>query len=152
MRAYSQEVRQQVLRAVDEGMSRVEIIEHFQVSRATIKRYLQQRRETGNVLPRPIPGRPSRKKAALLMGVQALLEAHPEASQREYCQWWEMEHGMQVSRSSMSRAIHLLGWRRYQKKRPAQKVPYRKSGWPCPRESSKRWSGSGGGCSDHARQ
>ena len=122
MRAYSQEVRQQVLRAVDEGIARAEIIERFQVSRATIKRYLKQRRETGNVLPRPIPGRPPRKQAALLTGVQALLEAHPEASQREYCQWWETEHGMQVSRSSMSRAIHMLGWMRYQKKRPAQKV------------------------------
>ena len=122
MRAYSQEVRQQVLRAEDEGIPRAEIIERFQVSRATVKRYLKQRRETGNVLPRPIPGRPPRKQAALLMGVPALLEAHPEASQREYCQWWETEHGMQVSRSSMSRAIHMLGWMRYQKKRPAQKV------------------------------
>jgi transposase len=122
MRAYSQEVRQQVLRAVDEGIPRAEIIERYQVSRATIKRYLKQRRETGNVLPRPIPGRPPRKQAALLKGVQAELPAHPEASQREYCQWWETEHGMQVSCSSMSRAIHLLGWMRYQKKHPAQKV------------------------------
>src|SRR5512142_320623 len=108
MRAYSQEVRQQVLCAVDEGISRAEIIERFQVSRATIKRYLKQRRETGNVLPRPIPGRRPRKTAALLMGLQALLEAHPEASQREDCQWRETEYGMQVSRTSMSRTIHGL--------------------------------------------
>lgn len=79
MRAYSQEVRQQVLRAVDEGVSRTQIIERFEVSRTTIKRYLKQRRETGNVLPRPIPGRPPRKKAALQVSVQELLEAHPEA-------------------------------------------------------------------------
>jgi transposase len=110
MRAYSQEVRQQVLRAVDEGTSRAEIIERFQVSRAPIKRYLKQRRETGTVLPRPIPGRPSKKGAALQLGVQELLEAHPDASQQAYCQWWEAEHGMQVSRASMSRAIHALGW------------------------------------------
>ena len=122
MRAYSQEVRQQVLRAVDEGTSRAQIIECFQVSRATIKRYLKQRRETGNVLPRPIPGRPPRKKAALQMGVQELLEAHPEASQQEYCQWWEAEHGMAVSRASMSRAIHALGWVRKQGRSITQKV------------------------------
>jgi|SRR5579883_2399106 transposase len=123
MRAYSQELRQQVLRAVDEGLSRAQIIERFQVSRATIKRYLKQRRETGNVLPRPIPGRPPRKKAALQMGVQELLQAHPEASQQEYCHWWETEHGMAVSRASMSRAIHALGWTRSKGKRPAQYVP-----------------------------
>ena len=49
MRAYSQELRHQVLCAVDEGISRAEIIECFQVSRATIKRYLKQRRENGNL-------------------------------------------------------------------------------------------------------
>jgi len=79
MRAYPQDLRQQVLRAVDEGVSRVQIMDLFQVSRATIKRYVKQRRETGTVLPRPIPGRPSKKGAALQMGMQALLEAHPEA-------------------------------------------------------------------------
>jgi transposase len=122
MRAYSQELRDQVLCAVDDGIARTDIIARFHVSRATIKRYLKQRRETGNVLPRPIPGRPPKKQAALLIGMQALLEAHPEASQREYCQWWETENGMQVSRTSMSRAIHALGWMRYQKKRSAQKL------------------------------
>ena len=110
MRAYSQEVRQQVLRAVDEGQSRAQIIDRFQVSRATIKRYLKQRRETGTVLPRPIPGRPPKKGVALQRGMQELLEAHPGASQQDYCQWWEAEHGMHVSRASMSRAIHALGW------------------------------------------
>jgi transposase len=48
MRTYSQNLRQRVLRAVDEG-NRAQIIERFQVSRATIKRYVKQRRETGNV-------------------------------------------------------------------------------------------------------
>ncbi len=123
MRAYSQELRQRVLRAVDEGTSRAEIIERFQVSRATIKRYVKQRRETGTVLPRPIPGRPARKGAALQMGVQALLEAHPDASQQEYCQWWEAEHGMYVSRTSMSRAIHALGWMRKTGRSSTQNVP-----------------------------
>ena len=101
-----------MLRAVDEGISRVQIMDLSQVSRATIKRYVKQRRETGTVLPRPIPGRPSKKGAALQMGVQELLEAHPEARQQDYCQWWEAEHGMSVSRASMSRAIHAMGWRR----------------------------------------
>jgi len=123
MRAYSQNLRQQVLRAIDEGKSQAQISERFQVSRATIKRYVKQRRETGTLLPRPIPGRPPRKGAALQMGVQELLEAHPDASQNEYCQWWEAEHGMAVSRASMSRAIHALGWTRTQRRSTNQKVP-----------------------------
>jgi hypothetical protein len=75
-----------------------QIIERFQVSRATIKRYVKQQRETGNVLQRPIPGRPARRGTALQIGVQELLEAHPDASQNDYCQWWEAEHSMPVGR------------------------------------------------------
>jgi len=112
-----------VLRAVDDGKSRAEIIDLFQISRATIKRYVKQRRETGTVLPRPIPGRPSKKGAALQMGVQELLEAHPEARQQDYCQWWEAEHGMRVSRASMSRAIHAIGWMRTKGRSTNQNVP-----------------------------
>jgi transposase len=123
MRAYSQDLRQHVLRAVDDGKSRAEIINLFQVSRATIKRYVKQRREIGTVLPRPIPGRPPKKGAALQMGVQALLEAHPDARQQDYCQWWEAEHGMQVSRASMSRAIHAIGWMRKKGRSTNQNVP-----------------------------
>ena len=95
----------------------------FHVSRATIKRYLKQRRETGTVLPRPIPGRPSKKGVALQMGMQEVLEAHPDASQQDYCQWWEAEHGMQVSRASMSRAIHAIGWVRKKERSTTQNVP-----------------------------
>src|SRR5206468_12562719 len=110
MRAYSQDLRQRVLRAVDEGKPRAEIIDFFQVSRATIKRYVKQRRETGTVLPRPIPGRPPKKGAALQAGVQELLEAYPNARLEDYCQWWERLRGVKVSTSSMSRAIHAVGW------------------------------------------
>src|SRR2546428_5808653 len=99
MRASSQDLRQRVLRAVDEGKSRAQIIDRFQVSRATIKRYLKQRRETGTVLPRLIPGRPPKKGAALRAGVQELLEAYPNARLEDYCQWWESLHGVKVSTS-----------------------------------------------------
>ena len=109
--------------AIDEGQARAEIIERFQVSRATIKRYVKQQRETGNVLQRPIPGRPPRIGTALQMGVQELLEAHPDASQNEYCQWGEAEHGMPVSRASMSRAIHAIGWMRKKGRSTNQNVP-----------------------------
>ena len=46
-------------------MPRAEISKTFAVSRSTIKRYLQLRRETGDVKPKAIPGRPSKKGAIL---------------------------------------------------------------------------------------
>jgi len=65
MKAYSQDVRQRVLLAVDQGTHQAEIAKTLAISVATIKRYLKQRRETGHVLPKAIPGRPARKGGAL---------------------------------------------------------------------------------------
>jgi hypothetical protein len=85
MRAYSQDFRQRLLHAVDQGMSRAEIIKIFAVSRSTIKRYLKLRRETGDINPKAIPGRPSKKGAALHAGLLPQLEAHPDATLVEHC-------------------------------------------------------------------
>ena len=103
--------------------SRTEIIERFQVSRATIKRYLKQRRETGNVLPRPIPGRPNIKGRALQAELGRQLEAHPAATLADHCRIWETEHGMRVSSSTMSRAIRAVGWTRTKARGSRQNVP-----------------------------
>lgn len=110
MRAYSQDLRQRILHAVDQGRPRAEIIKIFEVSRATIKRYLKLRRETGDVKPKVIPGRPAKKGAALLAGLQSQLNAHPDATLAEHCQMWETTQGIQVSSATMSRAIHRLNW------------------------------------------
>jgi len=65
MKPYSKDLRLKVLAAVDRGMSRKEVAEVFGVSVPTIKRWLRRRRQTGDVEPKPIPGPPARKGAAL---------------------------------------------------------------------------------------
>jgi transposase len=115
MRSYSQDLRHRILHAVDQGKPRAEIIRTFEVSRATIKRYLKLRRETGEVQPKAIPGRPAKKGAALLAGLQPQLDASPDATLEEHCQIWETTQGVQVSTASMSRAIQRLGWTRKKK-------------------------------------
>jgi transposase len=115
MRAYSYDLRQRILHAVDQGKPRAEIIKTFDVSRATIKRYLKLRRETGDVKPKPIPGRPAKKGPALLAGLKPQLDAYPDAPLAEHCQFWETTQGIQVSTASISRAIQRLGWTRKKK-------------------------------------
>jgi hypothetical protein len=73
------------------------------------------RRETGNVKPKAIPGRPSKKGAALQAGLLPQLEAHPDATLAEHCQFWEATHGVQISSATMSRAIQRLNWTRKKK-------------------------------------
>ena len=48
MKAYSQDLRAKVLRAVDQGYPREEIVKLLGVSRATIKRYLRTAARNGN--------------------------------------------------------------------------------------------------------
>ena len=112
MKAYSIDMRKRVLQAVDNGYPRAEIIKLFGVSRATIKRYLKQRRETGAINVRPIPGRPSKKFAPLQAGLVAQLQAYPDATLEIHCQIWEQEHGLRVSTTTMGRAIRRIGWTR----------------------------------------
>ena len=115
MRAYSLDLRERVVRAVDQRYSRAEISRLFSVSSATIKRYLKRRRETGHLHSRPIPGCPPQKRVPLCKGLVAQLEAHPDATLEMHCQYWEQATGVRMSTSTMSRAIRRLGWTRKKK-------------------------------------
>jgi transposase len=112
MKAYSQDLRQRVLRAVDQGTTQAEIAKTFAVSTSTIKRYLKQRRESGHVLPKAIPGRPARKGAVLQANLREQLESHPDATREEHCQLFEASYGLRVSPASISRARTALDWTR----------------------------------------
>ncbi len=115
MKAYSYDLRLRVLRAVDQGRPRAEIVTLFAISLATLKRYLKRQRETGDVRAKPIPGRPARKGAALFAGLQPQLDAYPDATLAEHCQLWESSQGIKVSTATISRAIQRLDWTRKKK-------------------------------------
>jgi transposase len=112
MKAYCKDVREHVLRAVDQGHPRAEIVQLFGVSFASITRYLKQRRETGDLSPKTIPGRPSKKYAALEAGLVAQLKAYPAGTLEVHCHLWESTHGMWVDHTTMNRAIRRVGWTR----------------------------------------
>lgn len=112
MKAYSVDLREKVLRAVDQGHSRAEIVKLLGVSRATIKRYVKQRRETGSVAPKAIPGRTPKKLGLLQTELAAQLQAHDDLRLEDQCRVFEQAHGVHVSTSTMSEAIKRLGWTR----------------------------------------
>lgn len=126
MKAYSQDLRERVLRVVDQGYPRSEIVQLFGICLSTLKRYLKQRREEGHVCPKAIPGRPSKKRAQVEAGVLPQLQAHDDATLEQHCAMWEQAHGERVSRWTMSRAIQKLGWTR-KKSRSGQRSVMRKS-------------------------
>ena len=112
MKAYTQELRERIVAAVDRGVPREEVAEVFGVSLSTIKRYLKQRRETGSVAAKPIPGRPPKKLGPLREGLSQQLAAVPDATLEQRCQLWKQSHGERVSPSTMCRTIQRLEWTR----------------------------------------
>jgi transposase len=115
MKAYSEDLRKRVLETVDEGKTQAETAFRFRVSEATVKRYIRQRRKTGNILPKPITGRPPTKRAPLEAQLLPQLESHPDATLQEHCDMWFEHSGIKVSISTMSRAIEHLNWTRKKK-------------------------------------
>ena len=102
-----------VLADVDSGVPREEVAKTFSVSMPTIKRWLKRRRETGDVEPRPIPGRPRLKGAALEEWLPSQLQDNNDLTLQEHREAFEEQRGMAVSASTVGRAIARLpggGW------------------------------------------
>lgn len=137
MKAYSTDLRERILPAIDQGTPRVEVALTFQVSLSTIKRYLKRRQVAGDLRRSPVRGRPSTSGAALDAQLAPQLAAHADATLEQHCHLWEQAHGQRISTATMSRAIARLGWTR--KKRhwqpPSAAKRIARPGVPSPRRS-----------------
>ena len=112
MRGYSEDLRERVVAAVRRGVPRAEVTEQFMVSLATLKRWLKQWRAQGDLSMKPVPGRPAVKTRGLAAALPARLATHADATLAEQCTWWYAVSGLEVSPSTMSRALTRLDWTR----------------------------------------
>ena len=108
MNAYAKDLRLKVLSAIDRDIPRKGVQDLFGVSRSTIKRWLNRRRQTGDVNIHKIAGRPSVKGEALRRWLPQQLESNPDLTLREHCQAFFDEIGVEVSEATMSRKIGQL--------------------------------------------
>ena len=99
------------MRAVDAGLTQAAVAETFGVGRATVQRYVAQRRR-GSLVPRPFPGRAALIRPTQAAALGAQLDAAPDATLAEHCARWAGDHGVRVSVATMQRAIARLGWTR----------------------------------------
>jgi transposase len=128
MNAYSLDLRLKVLDAVDRGIPRREVVRIFGVSMPTLERYLRRRRQSGDLAPRPSPGR-TPSICATVEERRALwkqLEENDEATLERHCELWEERRGARVSVATMSRAVRKLGW------------TFKKSRWEPPSKTNRR--------------
>ncbi len=108
MKAYSVDVRERVLNAIERGMSRREAITTFAVSEGSIKRWQKKRREGKTLTPRHPPGQTPTIKGSGDAVVRRLVEAMPDATLQEYTDRWNELHDKPLSRWTIGRAIRRL--------------------------------------------
>jgi transposase len=112
MRAYSLDLRQRIVAALDAGKRPSEVAAQFSVGVSTVKRYRQQRRDTGMLDPRFSPGRTPTIRPEQREILWAQLVEHPTAILAEHCALWAAQTGVWVSITTMSRETRRLGWTR----------------------------------------
>ena len=114
MNAYSEDLRLKALAALDRGMPRKEAVGTFDVSLATLKRWLKRRREGEGLTPKPSPGRTPRILATSeeRRALWEQLEENGDATLERHRELWEGRRGVRVSVATMSRAVRRLGWTR----------------------------------------
>ena len=136
--AYSLDLRQRVLAAVDRGLSRTQAAQQFQIGRATITTWVTLRRESGSLAAQAPPGRPRTIGDTEAEALRAQLTAQPDATLPEHVRLWVAQHPDEpVSTATMSRAIQRLGWTR-KKSHSAPANRTRHSARPSRRASTAR--------------
>ena len=109
MRAYSMDLRERVVAAVDRGMTQELAAVTFGVSVNTVARYLTRRRNTGSLAPTAYRHGPRPEKMARLQAwLPARLQQAADATLAEHATAFTAEHGVVVSLATMSRALTTL--------------------------------------------
>ena len=111
MRAYSLELRERIVRAVQAGHPKAEVVELFGVNRRTVNRYLRLD-AAGDLTPKPIPGRPRAITADQHADLERQLRLHPADTLADHCRRWAARVEVTLSPATMSRMITRLGWTR----------------------------------------
>ena len=109
MSAYSEDLRQRVVSAVERGMSKAQAARTFSVSLSSVKRYVNKAKRGESLAPEKRPGSAPKldEKATRLLAAD--LEERPYLTLQERCDYIEAMTGLAVSRSTMCRAIARIG-------------------------------------------
>ena len=108
--ALSVDLRQRVLAAYQaKAGTQRQLAERFQVSLSFVRDLMRHYRQTGSIEPKPHRGGATAKLGDLQLPiVQALVEAQPDALLVELCERFAQQTGVEVSVSTMQRAVQRL--------------------------------------------
>jgi transposase len=105
-RAYSRDLRGRAVAAVDAGRSPREIARLCRISERTLRRWRHLHATSGELAPRPHPGRPVTLTARHDQALIAHVAAVPDATLAERAAWLAETHGVQVHLMTVARHLH----------------------------------------------
>jgi transposase len=129
MRAYSMDLRERIVAAVDAGLPQRQAAERFEVSLRTVERYLSRRRRSGSLAAtEQRHGREPKIRRQLQAWLPGRLDAAADATLAEHVAAFVAAGGAPVSLSAMSRAISGLPPAPGAERTPGGRR--RRAGWP----------------------
>jgi len=113
MKAYSQDLRERVLAAIEAGdQSYPAIAETFGVSESTLDKWLKRWRDTGSVAALPFAGGRPRTLQTCAAVIRAEVRQQPDVTLEELCERVADQTEVTASPSMMSRELQILTLRR----------------------------------------
>ena len=111
-KAYSQDLREKAIAAIERGVPKSEVITMFNISRDSLERWLKRRSETGSVAAAQGYQRGHSHRIVDWEQFRAFVKRHGDKTQAELAELWHEP----VSARTISRALTKIGLTR--KKRP----------------------------------
>jgi transposase len=107
-KAYSQDLRERVLVAADDGLPVGRIAARFRVSVSYVSKVLSRRDRTGQRTALPQRGHLPLKLAALHDAIRTQVAARPDATLGELCTWLSQTHQVSASSGLMWKTLDAL--------------------------------------------
>jgi transposase len=105
MNAYSEDLREKIVEALGRGMGKSQAARTFSVSLSSVKRYAKLAQEGRSLAPKKRPGSKPKLDQRSRKLLQAGLEEHPFLTLQERCEYLRAVASVEVSRSTVCRAI-----------------------------------------------
>jgi transposase len=105
MNAYSEDLREKIVEALERGMGKSQAARTFSVSISSVKRYAKMAEEGGSLAPKNRPGSKPKLDERSRKLLQADLEEHPFLTLQQRCEYLRAVASVEVSRSTVCRAI-----------------------------------------------
>jgi transposase len=110
MRAYSEDLREKIVAAIERGMPKAQAARTFDVSLSSVKRYARIARRGESLTPKKSPGRPPKADEKARVLLEEDVKERPAAPVSQRRRFLEHLTGSTLSDSTVRRLMKRLGF------------------------------------------